>query len=331
MISRRHLRIKVKQALYGYFQSNEKNIVSCEKELTKSVENLYDSYLLIFLFLQELSEISRIYAEDKPEKHIKVFMAPKTNNRFYENRVLQLIINDKSFEDLCKRRHLTWLPESDVIKKVFNELKESKTYIKYCWKDNSTFDEDIEFISSSLKDVLFDSQLFQDIMEDKCISWVDDKELVQGMIFKTIKSINDNSKTTPLMPLFKEEDDKIFMSELFRKTIINDKEFDERISKKTINWDLDRIAFMDIILMKMALAELISFPEIPEKVTINEFLDIAKKYSTEGSSNFINGIIDKVRMDYETEGVINKTGKGLIVKEKNNKPTGSKKKKKYYK
>lgn len=331
MISRRHLRIKVMQALYGYFQSKDKDMASFEKELNKSVEKLYDGYLLLFLFLGELSEISRIYAEDKPEKHIKVFMAPKTNTRFNDNRILQLIINDKVFEDLCKRRKLNWQPESDIIKKVFNEVKESKAYISYCWKANSPFDEDLDFIYTILKDVLFNSQLFQDIMEEKSICWVDDFELVQGMILKTIKNITESSQNIPLMPLFKEEDDKFFMSELFRKTIINDKEFEEKISKKTINWDLDRIAQMDVILMKMALAELISFPEIPEKVTINEFLDIAKKYSTDSSSHFINGIIDKLRMDYENEGLIVKSGKGLIDKHKPVNRNVIKKKKKFYK
>jgi len=331
MISRRHLRIKVMQALYGYFQSKDKDMASFEKELNKSVEKLYDSYLLLFLFLSELSEISRIYAEDKLEKHIKVFMAPKTNTRFYDNSVLQIIIKDKAFEDICKRRKLTWNPETDVIKKIFNEVKESKAYISYCWKANSPFNEDLDFVYTILKDVLFDSQLFQDIMEEKSICWVDDSELVQGMILKTIKNFPENSLNIPLFPLFKEEDDKAFMSDLFRKTIINDKEFEEKISKKTINWDLDRIAQMDIILMKMALAELISFPEIPEKVTINEFLDIAKKYSTDGSSHFINGIIDKIKADYENEGLIVKSGKGLIDKLKLKKLKVTNKKKKYYK
>ena len=153
-------------------------------------------------------------------------------------------------------------------------------------------------------------------MEEKSLYWTDDKKLVLSNFIKTVKTETQFSEQINIFPKFRDIEDKQFMLELLRKTIINDKDFEKRISKKTVNWDLERIALIDVILMKMALAEMISFPDIPEKVTINEFLEIAKEYSTENSHNFINGIIDNIRMDMEHDGLIAKTGKGLLYTDK---------------
>ncbi len=316
MISRRHLRIKVMQALFAYFLCEDKDLKHTEKELIKSVEKLYDSYLLIFMLLVELADLSRIRAEDKVEKHIKVFMAPEVNTRFLNNFVIQTIINDELFLELVKKRKLTWQPEHENIQSLFSEVKESKFYISYCRRTNGTPEEDTQFILTILKEILYPSELFQSLMEEKCFYWEDDNKLVQTITNRTIKTIKKDSETISLQPLYKEDDDKEFMMELLRKTIINDKEFEKKISNTSKNWDIERIALMDIILMKMSLAEMLYFNDIPEKVTINEILEISKEYSTKGSNNFINGIIDQMRIDYTEAGKIVKSGKGLIVFDK---------------
>jgi N utilization substance protein B len=316
MISRRHLRIKVMQALFAYFLTEDKDSKQCEKELIKSVEKFYDSYLLIFLLLAELADISRIRAEDKVEKHIKVFMAPEVNTRFFFNAAIQNIITDKSFEEMTRKRMLTWQPERDNIISLFSEIKESRQFISYCRKSKGSFEDDKELIGILLKEVLYPSELFQSIMEEKCFYWEDDNKLVQTMVCRTINSFKMDMGKIPLMPLYKEDEDREFMLELLRVTIINDKEFEARISKTTTNWDVDRIALMDVILMKMSIAEMLHFSEIPEKVTINEVLEIAKEYSTRSSNTFINGIIDQIRIEYQKEGKIIKEGKGLVVWDK---------------
>jgi N utilization substance protein B len=316
------------QALFAYFLGEEKDIKQCEKELIKSVEKLYDSYLLIFMILSELADMSRIRAEDKVEKHIKVFMAAEVNTRFYDNVIIQIIINDKSFAELIKKRKLTWQPEHDNIQSLFSEVKESKAYISYCRKSVGTLENDKDFITIILKEVLYSSELFQSIMEEKCFHWEDDNKLVQTMVSRTINFFKKETETIPLMPLFKEDEDREFMLELLRITIINDKQFEKKISETSKNWDVERIALLDMVLMKMSLAEMLHFNEIPEKVTINEVLEIAKVYSTKGSNNFINGIIDQMRIAYQKEGKIVKTGKGLMTGEKAAKyvPFGDKKK-----
>ena len=316
MISRRHLRIKVMQALFAYFLTEDRDSKHCEKELIKSVDKFYDSYLLIFLLLTELAEISRIKAEDKVERHIKAFMAPEVNTRFYDNALIQTIINDKSFNELVKKRMLTWQPENDNIKSLFSELKQSKLFMIYSRKSKGTLENDKDFITGILREVLYPSELFQSIMEEKCFYWEDDNKLVQTMVVRTINSFKNETDAVPLMVLYKEDEDKDFMMELLKTTIKNDKDFEARISKTATNWDIERISLMDVILMKMALAEMLHFTQIPEKVTINEALEIAKEYSTRGSNNFINGIIDQMRIDMQSEGKIIKTGKGLIVWDK---------------
>ncbi len=316
MISRRHIRIKVMQALYSFFQGEDKTLIQVENELKESIEKAYDSYLLLFLLVSELAEISRIYAEDKPEKYIKVIMSHKANTRFYDNIYVQKILNDTTIQTIVKQRKLTWQKENDVLKKLFNDIKESSIYSTYTWSTNNLFEEDNKFIIDILKEIVFKSDLFLDIMEEKSLYWTDDKKLVLSNFIKTVKTETQFSEQINIFPKFRDIEDKQFMLELLRKTIINDKDFEKRISKKTVNWDLERIALIDVILMKMALAEMISFPDIPEKVTINEFLEIAKEYSTENSHNFINGIIDNIRMDMEHDGLIAKTGKGLLYTDK---------------
>lgn len=316
MISRRHLRIKVMQALFAYFLSDDRDIKYSEKELIKSVEKLYDSYLLIFLLLTELADISRIKAEDKVERHIKEFMAPEVNTRFYENAIIQTIINDKSFAELVKKRMLTWQLEHDNIQSLFSEVKQSKLFMIYSRRSKGTLENDKEFIGTLLKEVLYGSELFQSLMEEKCFYWEDDNKLVQTMACRTINSFNKETETIPLKSLYQEDEDKKFMTELHRTTIINDKKFEKKISETTKNWDVERIALMDVVLMKMALAEMLHFEQIPEKVTINEVLEISKEYSSHSSNTFINGIIDQMRIDYQKEGKIIKSGKGLLVWDK---------------
>lgn len=313
MLSRRHLRVKVLQALYGYFQSEDKDMGRAEKELLFSVHKFYDSYLLLLLLPVELSEISRVNVLDSREKYISKKKIENTSYRFAENPVIKQIIANQEFTSMIKKRKLSWQKEIEDIRKLFSILKRTPEYQDYLHKPPS-YKTDQDFIVWLIKKHLASSDVFNHTIEERNLYWADDKDLLISMGAKTYKSFSEETgENFSLLPLYKDpEDDESFMRELLRKTIIHEGEYSKDIAERTKNWEVERIALTDIILMKMALTEILYFPSVPVKVSINEYIEISKDYSTPKSKTFINGVVDSLVNDYRSADKIKKTGRGLM-------------------
>jgi N utilization substance protein B len=313
MLNRRHLRVKVLQSLYAFFQSGNNDLSSGEKELFHGIEKIHDLYLFQFLLLVELHHQEARTIEDNRNKYIPTSEDLNPNKRLLENRVLGLISESKELESLCKRRKITWDKHQDIVRKLLTHLKQQPYYKAYLEKESVGFDDDREFIVKLIKKDLFHFELLHSFYEENSIYWIDDWELVNMMMVKTIKGIESDApdQSLVLMELYKDPEDKVFARELFARTILNQKEMDEAISAKTKNWEIDRIALMDVIIMKMALTEILKFDHIPVKVSLNEYIELSKMYSTPKSNQFINGVLDKLVEEFIATNKINKNVKGL--------------------
>ena len=314
ILTRRHIRIKVLQALYAYFKSNNDNYVAGEKELFFSLNKMYDMYLLYFLVFDEVVRLAQNKIDDGKKKRLPTEADLNPNLKFVENKTFKLISENRALKAKAEQRKLKWVNEEDAMKSVFKEILESDLYADYMSTSESTFEEDKIFASKLFKKVVANCEFIHHIFEEKSIYWVDDIDLVCSMVLKTIKGFSEKSdEFEELSTLYKEDDDEEeFAKILFRKTVDQDTENTEVINERTKNWEVERIASMDVLLMKMALTEAREFNQIPVKVTMNEYIEVSKFYSTPKSNVFINGILDKVFADMKTSGEISKIGRGLI-------------------
>ena len=314
MLNRRHLRIKVLQLLYAYFQSEEDNFPKAEKELILTIERMYDMYLYLLLSLSELKRAAENKVAYKKKKILPSEDDLHPNLKFVENQLIQLVENSSSLKALCEKRKINWMgvENQELFRKMFQHTLENETYFDYLHNNLSGFEEDRAFALSIFKEDIANSELLYNFFEEKSINWLDDLDLCCSMVLKSLKGIKIEEEFIP-MPLFKENDDeKEFVIELFRKTILNNEENEKLIAELADNWELDRIAKMDMFLLKMGLTELQIFPSIPTKVTLNEYIEISKLYSTPKSNLFINGILDKAIGKLTLAKKIVKTGRGLI-------------------
>ncbi len=308
MLNRRHLRIKVLQVLYAYFQSEGNDYKNVEKELMNTTERIYDLYLYLLLSFDELKDIEEQKIADNKTK------SRDTNERFIENKVLSLLSTSSTLREASEDNKVNWIGDEhrEMFKKVMQQVRESELFFNYMQAETNTFEEDKNFIVSIFKTEIANSELIYNFFEEKSIHWLDDIDLACAAALKTIKQVKEDTPIE-IMDLFKDPEDEIpFIKTLLRKTIANDNENVLLIDELTKNWELDRIAKMDIILMKMAITELQEFNNIPKKVTLNEYIEISKFYSTPKSSGFINGILDKAIDRLEKENKIQKIGRGLI-------------------
>jgi len=314
MLNRRHLRVKVLQVLYAFFQSGNDDLASGEKELFNSINYTYKLYLYQLLLISEIGFAAEKYFDGL--KYNKLHYSNNFNfgSKFLNNSVIKLLCNSNKLHKKCKDKNVSWAGDHDFVRKVFSNIRNSEIYSNYVNSEEHTFEEDKKFILDIYQKLICNFEMLHHYYEEKSIYWIDDWELIVKMTIKTLKSIKEGDQDLELINLYKDEDDKEFARQLFNKTILNHKHFDPMISEKTKNWDIERIALMDIIIMKMSLTEFLEFPEIPVKVTLNEYIELSKMYSSKKSKVFINGVLDKLVADLEKENKIKKTGKGLIDK-----------------
>lgn len=309
MLGRRHLRIRVLNALYTWYQTEHADQAKIEQEMFAGTDKMYDLYLSLLLFLTELSHHERLYLEDVAAKFI---VKKKTFLRTYSGlSFIKLLEEDSSFNQLISKRKLGWQKENDLVAKVFFKIRNSVNYIDFT-ENNTGIVNEADFFNALYKEEIVGSELLKSYLEEKSIWWEEGLEYAHIMVKRTFTSFTEKGKLE-LLSLFKDaDDDKLFMSNLFRDTIRHDAELKELISGRTQNWDVERIASMDILLMKMALAEVLYMQNIPLKVSINEYIDLSKIYSTPKSKVFVNGVLDKVVEDLRRENKIIKTGRGLL-------------------
>lgn len=315
MLNRRHLRIKVLQILYAYYQNEEKNPLNTEKELFKSVEKMYEMYIYLLLIFEELVQKAEQRMEDGQNKIRPSESDLQPNRKFVDNLIFKYFMSNDGLRKKSETRKINWggAVKQDLMKKLFIQIKDSELYNDYMNKEESSFELDQKFASNLFKSDIANFELLHDFFENESIYWMDDIDLVCSMVLKTIKGLKKGDKGNDILPLYKDEDDeKEFIRILIRKTIEKDDENTLTIDDLTQNWELDRIAKMDIILLKMALTELTELSSIPKKVTLNEYIEISKYYSTPKSQVFINGILDKAVERLDKEGKLLKTGRGLI-------------------
>jgi N utilization substance protein B len=313
MISRRQLRIKALQSLYAYYATGGEDMRRSEKELHFNIEKAYELYHYLLLLLIDVL----LYAESRNEiarnKRIPTHEDLHPNTRFIDNRLIGQIRNNDQLLRFVDQHKLNWVNHPELIKEIYTRLIESQEYEAYMNAEENGYAEDKRLVSFIYTHIVFSSERLDSIMEEQSIYWNDDLEFITSMIVKTFKKFKeDDGSDKSLMDLYKNKEDLDYVVTLFRQSILHRDEYMEYIRKNTRNWDLERIAFMDILIMQIAIAELVAFPSIPTKVTLNEYLEISKFYSTNKSNVFINGVLDKVVMQLKEQKLIIKKGRGLI-------------------
>ncbi len=318
MLSRRHLRVKVLQALYAYFQSNNNRLDQGENQLLLSIKKLYELFIYQLSFLVEVRRFAEFRVEENKTKHLPTAEDLNPNLRFVNNRVLCSLAENREFLKKEQLYKINWSEEKELIRKFYVMMRETEAYAKYMSKESNSFSEDKKMVLYLIEELFANFELLEAFYEEKSIFFVDDYHLVSYLLMKFIKfmdkSFDANSELPNLLKTEKEEgnEDLAFVKSLFHKTILHSEEWNKLIAGATSNWELERIAVMDIIILKMALTELSYFRSIPVKVTMNEYIDISKYFSTARSNVFINGILDKLLADMSAEGLITKTGRGLL-------------------
>jgi N utilization substance protein B len=264
--------------------------------------------------LIEIGKKEALFIEKSAQKHTATSQEKNPNNKFINNSILQLLSNNNSLKSaLIDRKINHWELHDEYLKILTEAIKESDLYKKYMSNDTNNFEEDKQFIINIFTDIIVPNDKFYEFLEDNNLTWIDDIPVVNTHIVKQLNSIKSNKDTTFSLPkIFKDQEDKEFVSDLFKKTVLNEVEFAKEFVDKTPNWDSERIAELDTIVLKMAICEFLKFPSIPVKVTINEYLEIAKEYSTPKSSIFINGILDNLVKEFSTKNKLNKIGRGLM-------------------
>ena len=314
MLTRRQLRIKVMQCIYALIQSKDDALEKQQKFLKVSIENTFALYLLMMSLFREIYQLASRHQEHATKKYLtdaSTFSNPK---KFLENRVLLQIVNNGLLEQELKRRKLNaWYLHEDYVSILYKDIVGSALYEDYMKGSESSYEEDREFIISLFREVIAPNEKVYEFLEDDKLTWVDDIPLVNTFIVKKLRKMEPEEPRSYMLPkLLKDSEDMEFANSLLTKTLLHNAAFEEEIVSKTPNWDKDRIADIDAILLKMAICELWYFPSIPERVTLNEYLEIAKEYSTPKSSIFINGILDKLVREYKASGKLKKTGRGLL-------------------
>jgi N utilization substance protein B len=313
MLNRRHIRVKVMQSIYAVHQHKSDDLNREEKFLFYSIEAIQELYLLLFSALIELRSKEENYLKLASKKHLATKEEKNPNLKFINNEVLNLLENQSTLSVAIETKKINhWKLNDDLILQLLDDIKKSDLYKAYMSTETSSFQEDAKFVADLFVKVLAPNERLFDYLEDNKLTWIDDYALVNTYISKQLKQLKNPTSTIAIPKIYKDEDDKIFAKQLFIKTLLNESELAKEYVNKTPNWDSERIAEIDTILLKMAICELLKFPSIPVKVTINEYLEIAKEYSTPKSSIFINGILDNLIKDYKEENKLNKSGRGLM-------------------
>lgn len=313
MLNRRHIRIKVMQSIYAMHQSGSDNLEKQEKFLQASIENIVDLYLIMLSSLVEIRKKEMEYQVLAQQKHLATPEERNPNLRFINNPILVALDANNSLSIALENRKINnWQANDDTILMLLQIIKQSELYQKYMAKKAVTFEEERFFVADMFSELIAPNEKLYSYLEDFKLTWVDDIPVVNTQILKQLKQITHEEQSLKVPPIYKDAEDKDFAVDLFRKTVLNETELAKEFIDKTPNWDIDRIAELDTIIMKMAICEFLKFPSIPIKVTINEYLELAKEYSTPKSSIFINGILDNLVKDFQLKNRINKVGRGLM-------------------
>jgi N utilization substance protein B len=300
--------------LYAYYQSGEENLLKFENELLNSVERMYDLYMLLLLSMPELVVAAENRIDDKKKKLRPTESDLNPNLKFVKNQLFEKIQESSVLRKESELHKANWIgaEKQEIFRKLFLQIQESELYFEYMNDGENSFENHKSFALNLFKSEIANSELLHNFFEETSIHWMDDLDHTCSMVLKTLKSSEENTEFS-ILPLYKPNDsEKEFVVELFRKTVAMNTENELLIDELTKNWELERIAKMDIILLKIGITELQIFPEIPTKVTLNETIEISKYYSTPKSNTFINGVLDKAIDRLKKDNKIVKIGRGLL-------------------
>lgn len=313
MINRRFIRVKVLQMLYAYLKSGEDNFSKAERELNFSIDKTYDLYFYILQLLVELKSQAEKKIEIGKNKKLPTHSDLNPNTKFVDNRVLVQLSENEMLRRHLINSKLSWAAQPALIKKLYTQMTESEFYIKYMSAEVKGYNEDKRFVIDILKEVILESEDLEYTLEELSIYWPGDFDFVLKAVINTINFYEKGEiETKRLLPQFNKSDDEQYLKEIYRKTLLNYDKSVKIIGEYTKNWDFDRIATIDTLILNMAICEFMHFPSIPTKVTLNEYVELSKFFSTQKSSTFINGILDRILKDFTKDDKIVKLGRGLI-------------------
>ncbi len=319
MLNRRQLRLKVVQAIYAYEQSGNDRMDVGEKELFKSLNDIDRLFITQLSLLLEVVDFAEMMMEEAKTKFLPTEEEKNPSTRFIDNRVFLKLNSNISFQKRKNAYKVNWIGEKDLVRKLFKNIKVSESYKKYLYSEKDSFSTDKSYIEKMYMEFLVGNEDVESFYEEQSIHWVSDYDIVNNLVLRYLKNLKDDDQAGSSMPdLFPIDnidgvsEDRIFVKDLFRKTILNRDYYIELIAKRATNWEFDRIATMDKILLRMAVTEILLFSSIPLKVTMNEYIELSKIFSTPRSRIFINGVLDKLIDQLKAENKIIKTGRGLL-------------------
>ena len=300
MINRVLIRIKIIQIVYAYYQNGSKNLDAAEKELLFSLSKAYDLYNYLLMLMVAVAN----YAQRKLDSRLQIDDVTKTKlTALVENKFLRQLEVNKQLVDYVSNQKRTWDNDSTIVKNLFDTVITSDIFNDYLTEGETTYEADRELWRKIYKNYIKDSEDIEAFLEEQSLYWNDDKATVDTFVLKTIKKFDEaKGADQPLLPEFKDDEDREFAIRLFRRSILNGEEYRKMIEENTRNWEFDRLALMDIIIMQVAVAEMLSFPNIPLSVTLNEYVELAKNYSTHKSGSFVNGTLDGVVLMLQEQG-----------------------------
>lgn len=314
MLNRRYLRIKVYQALYAYGQSVHASTAALEKELFQGIERVHDLYLSLLLVFGELRHVAELRMEERKRKRLPTPEDLNPSRRFVDNPLVKAIAQSERLRMECEKRRVSWVGSMELFTGMLKALEESDLYKAYMAGPQPSFANDRAFVCQMFSDWIANSEALQDVFESRSIYWLEDLDLAAGLVKRVLEQWREGDNDDQCLSAITHDpvEARSFVNELFRQCIAMDAEHEALIAAKASNWDAERIAYTDMILMKMALTEARIFEQIPVKVTLNEYIEIAKAYSTPKSKVFINGVLDRLFAEMKADGRIRKVGRGLL-------------------
>ena len=307
MINRVLIRLKIVQIIYAYYKNSGKTLKATEDEVFFSLSKAYDLYNYMLLLMVGITH----YAADRIS-FLSMKIRPTESDRnpnlkFVNNRFALQLENNEQLKKFAEKSKLNWVENSDLLRRMLDKIEESDIYKEYMAAETSSYEEDKELWRKLYKAFVFDNEELDSLLEEQSLYWNDDKSIVDSFVLKTIKRFEEkNGAAQQLLPEYKDVADMEFARKLFRNAIGNAEQYREMMSSSSKNWDMSRLAFMDVVIMQVALAEIMTFDDVPLSVTLNEYVEIAKHYSTVKSGSFVNGMLDTITKKLRQENKINK-------------------------
>ena len=305
MINRILIRIRVIQIVYAWYQNRDKDLRQVERELLLGLQKSYDLYYYLLKLMIEITDLHEKRVNSNLNKFLPTSEDLNPKMHIVNNQFIEQLRGNRMFINYITERPMSWESNFNFVKGILDNILESDIYKEYAQLEKPTYKDEKEFWRKVFRSFIHRNETLDDILEDESIFWNDDIEIVQSFVLKTIKQFTKSEgEDQPLLPMFNDEEDREYATKLLRETLVNGKDYREQITKNADNWDFERIAFMDVVIMQVAMAELYEFSTIPIKVTLNEYIDLAKAYSTPKSSTFINGVLDAIVKDLKKSDTI---------------------------